>query len=329
MTLSTIFGLSGLSLTAEERSFFQDSDPWGFILFARNVERPAQLSRLTSDIRDAMGRNVPILIDQEGGRVERLGRPHWKHWMPPLTEAGHGHPRSFYLRYAVIAAELRAVGIDVNCAPCCDIASDATHPFLRNRCLGTSADEVIPNVRAAIEGHFAGGCLPVVKHAPGHGRSRTDSHIGLPVVEASIPDLLQSDFKVFRDVSDAIAVMSAHVVYPELDADHPATLSHPVISFLRDTLKMDGLIMTDDLSMGALGGTLAERTHAALAAGCDIALHCNGKMEEMAEVAATARPLSGASLKRADLALARRPTAPSIDPEAILAEYDDLISGKA
>jgi beta-N-acetylhexosaminidase len=329
MTLATIFAPDGPVLGPDERAFFRAADPWGFILFARNVVDPAQVSRLTADLREAVGRDAPILIDQEGGRVQRLGPPHWRKWMAPLSEAEFGHPRSFYLRYALIAAELRAVGIDVNCAPSCDIAGVNTHHFLRNRCLGSSADEVIPNVRAAIGGHLAGGCLPVVKHAPGHGRAVVDSHLGLPVADAPLNELLESDFRVFHSVRDAPMVMSAHIVVPALDPDHPATMSRIVMDFLRMKIGMEGLVISDDVSMGALSGDLPDRTRHALAAGCDIVLHCNGKAREMADIAAAAPELTGEAALRANRALDRRPKPSLLDPDVLLAEYRALTSGEA
>ena len=326
MTLTAIFGPSGTELSVSERAFFRASDPWGFILFARNIADPDQVRRLTAELRDAVGRDAPILIDQEGGRVQRLRAPHWREWMPPLEEAARG-PRAFFLRYAVIAQELRDVGIDVDCAPCCDIASDLTHPFLRNRCFGTSAEQIIPNVRAAMDGLMAGGCLPVVKHAPGHGRAIQDSHMELPVANASLDDLMDSDFKVFRAVADAPLVMTAHVVFPAIDAERPATLSPHLDFILRAKIGLQGLAMSDDLSMKALSGSLTEKTELCLAAGCDIALHCNGKMDEMIEVANAARPLAGAALRRAEAALARRPPLSKLDPDALLAEYEALTNG--
>jgi beta-N-acetylhexosaminidase len=327
MTLAAIFGPEGTELTASERTFFRETDPWGFILFARNVADPDQLRRLTGDLREAVGRDAPVLVDQEGGRVQRLRAPHWREWVPPLDEAARAGPRAFYLRYALIAQELRAVGIDVDCAPCCDIASDLTHPFLRNRCFGTSVDQIIANARAAMEGLLAGGCLPVVKHAPGHGRAVQDSHLELPVADASLDDLMASDFSIFHALADAPLVMTAHIVFPTVDAVNPATLSPQLDFILRAKIGLQGLVISDDMSMKALSGTLAEKTEACLSAGCDIALHCNGKMDEMTEVAKAARPLAGPAKRRADAALALRPPVSTLDPDALLAEYDALTNG--
>ena len=325
MSKAMILAPSGATLTDDERSFFRAADPWGFILFARNVESPDQIRRLTGGLRDSVGRDAPILIDQEGGRVQRMRAPSWREWMPPLDETAFANPRSFYLRYALIAHELRSVGIDVNCAPCCDIAFAETHPFLRNRCLGESADQVVPNARAAIEGHVLGGCLPVVKHVPGHGRASLDSHLELPRVTTPIDELLLSDFKVFSAVSDAILAMSAHVIYTALDPDLPATLSRSVVEFIRTKIGMQGLLISDDLSMGALSGSLGERVTLSLRAGCDVVLHCSGEMDEMTEVAGAVHAFSGQSLARANRALAHRPTVSDIDVTALLDEYHATI----
>ena len=327
MSTALILAPAGLSLTESERRFFHDADPWGFIVFARNIDNPAQVLALTDDLRATVGRNAVVLVDQEGGRVQRLRAPHWREWMPPLDEAAIGNPRSFYLRYALIADELRQVGIDVNCAPCCDVAIDTTHPFLRNRCLGTMPDAVVENARAAIAGHLAGGCLPVVKHAPGHGRALQDSHMALPRVDTSLDDLLLSDFKAFSGVADASMVMSAHVIYSCIDGEKPGTMSAAVIDAMRAKIGLQGLLISDDLSMNALSGTLADRTVKCLTAGCDIALHCSGKMDEMIEVAGVARVLGNAALDRANRALAQRPKASTIDSSMLLAEYRALTGG--
>lgn len=334
MALSaTVLGCSGPQLTADEAAFYRDADPWGFILFARNVGTPDQLRRLTGDLRAAVGRDAPVLVDQEGGRVQRLRAPHWREYLPPLDQvaqtAGPEMERGIALRYRLIAEELRAVGIDVDCAPSADIALADTHPFLRNRCFGEDAETVIRAARACAEGLMAGGVLPVMKHMPGHGRATLDSHHELPRATAPIDVLEASDFKAFRALSDLPMAMTAHIVFEALDPERPATASPVVIRYIREKIGFGGLILTDDLSMQALTGSLGVRAARAVQAGCDIALHCNGKREEMEPVVAAAGTLSGAALARAEAALARRPAATAIDSQALVAELEALLGTSA
>ena len=325
-----VLGCAGPDLSGDEAAFFRDADPWGFILFARNVDTPDRLCALTSDLRAALGRDAPILIDQEGGRVQRMGPPTWSGWPPPLdhmarvARAGGDPARAMALRAALIGAELRAVGIDVNCTPTADIAGAETHPFLRNRCYGTDRASVAARARANASGCLDGGVLPVVKHMPGHGRATADSHLSLPRVDASAATLAAEDFAVFRDLADLPLGMSAHVVYEALDAAAPGTVSPTVVAAIREDIGFDGLLLTDDISMGALPGPVPARAAAALAAGCDVVLHCNGDRAEMEAVAAAAPRLSGVSQVRADRALARRPAGPSIDIAAARAELAAL-----
>lgn len=330
---ATVLGCAGPRLSVDEAAFFRDAAPWGFILFARNVETPDQLRRLTGELRATVGRDAPILVDQEGGRVQRLRAPHWREYLPPLDQvtrtAGPEMERGIHLRYRLIAEELRAVGIDVDCAPSADIALPETHPFLRNRCFGEDADTVIRAARAAAEGLMAGGVLPVMKHMPGHGRATLDSHHELPRATAPLDLLEASDFKVFRALSDLPMAMTAHIVFDALDPDRPATASPAAIGYIRDRIGFGGLLLSDDLSMQALSGTLGERAARAVAAGCDIALHCNGKREEMEPVVAAAGALAGAALTRADAALARRPAASAIDSVALAAELEALLGTSA
>ena len=320
----------GPALSPDEAAFFREADPWGVILFARNIETPGQLRRLTGDLRGAVGWDAPILIDQEGGRVQRMRAPHWREWLPPLEQVERTRSeRAMYLRGRLIGAELVAHGVDVNCAPSGDLAWPETHPFLRNRCYGTDAATVIAMARACAEGLMDAGCLPVIKHAPGHGRATVDSHLGLPLIEAPLADLQETDFAPFRALSDLPMVMTAHIVVPEIDAEAPLTLSAAGIGYLRDALGLDGLLMTDDISMGALSGSVAERSAKALAAGCDLVLHCNGEMAEMEAVAGAAGAMSGAARKRADIALSRRRPPTDIDISALEAEFEALIGGSA
>lgn len=321
---AAIFGCSGPVLTADEAAFFRDADPFGFILFARNVENPEQLRRLTDDLRAATGHDAPILIDQEGGRVQRLRAPHWREWLPPLDQviqSGVHAARGMAIRSRIIAHELRAVGIDANCAPCCDLASDSTHPFLRNRCYGSDPADVTAIARAVAEAHLAGGVLPVMKHMPGHGRSTADTHHDLPIVTAAPDDLDATDFAPFRALRDMPLAMTAHIVFAAFDPDRPATQSPAMVDVIRNRIGFQGLLMTDDLNMQALSGTLGERAAASRAAGCDIALHCKGDLAEMQAVAAAAGRLDAAGRERAVAALAAR-HAP--DPVDIAALEDDL-----
>jgi beta-N-acetylhexosaminidase len=324
-----VLGCEGLSLGPDEAAFLREADPWGFILFARNVEAPAQLARLTADLRTAVGRDAPVFTDQEGGRVQRLGAPHWRAWATPLDSvraAGAGAPQAMYLRFRLVAAELRAVGIDGNCAPCCDIATTDTHPFLRNRCYGEDVATVVSVARAVARGLLDGGVLPVMKHMPGHGRAALDTHHDLPAVTASPAELAACDFAVFRALADLPLGMTAHVVYPALDP-RPATLSPRMIRLIREEIGFDGLLMTDDLSMQALSGRLGNRASAARRAGCDIVLHCSGRRAEAAEVVAAAGRLDAPGATRAAAALALRRDPGRIDIAALEADLAALGPG--
>ncbi len=302
-----ILGCAGPVLSAREAAFFARAQPFGFILFARNVVSPAQLAALTASLRAAVGRDAPVLVDQEGGRVARLAPPAWRGWPPPLDHAraaGAGAARAFYLRYRLIADDLRAVGIDANCAPLADIARDTTHAFLRNRCYGVDAKQVSAIGRAVADGLRDGGVLPVLKHLPGHGRARSDSHAELPIIAEPLADL-HDDFVPFAALSDLPMGMTAHLRLTAVD-DRPATLSPKVIGLIRDRIGFDGLLMTDDISMGALDGRLRDRVQGALAAGCDLVLHCNGDLDEMKTVADSAGMLDAGAARRAARALAQR-----------------------
>ena len=323
-----ILAPAGPSLSPGEAAFFRAADPWGFILFQRNCETPAQLRRLTGDLRAAVGRDAPVLIDQEGGRVQRMRAPHWREWLPPLDQVERtGSSRAMYLRGLLIGAELLAHGVNVNCAPSGDIAWLETHPFLRNRCYGTDAATVTAMARACAEGLLDAGCLPVIKHAPGHGRATVDSHKGLPRIEAPLAELQETDFAPFRALADLPMMMTAHIVLPEIDAEVPLTLSGAGVRYLREEIGLKGLLMTDDISMGALQGSVSERGRAALGAGCDLVLHCNGDLAEMEALAEAAGAMAEAAQKRADIALSRRRTPTDIDIPAVEAEFGSLIEG--
>jgi beta-N-acetylhexosaminidase len=332
--LACSFGCAGPALAPRERALFREAQPWGFILFARNVETPLQLMRLTADLREAVGRDAPVLIDQEGGRVQRMGPPHWRRWRPPLDQmraatSPGAAVRAMKLRYRLIAEELRAVGIDVNCAPLADLARPDTHPFLRNRCYGEEPVAVIGAARAVADGLMDGGVLPVLKHMPGHGRATADSHLELPRVDAPAATLEAEELAAFRALADLPLGMTAHVVYDAFDPDRPATCSPRMIRVIRETIGFDGLLMTDDISMEALAGSPSERGRSALEAGCDVVLHCNGHFAEMEALATDLPAMTSEGLRRAAAASGRlRPPAP-VDIAALEAELDGLLAGGA
>ncbi len=328
---AAILGTAGAVLGRDEAAFFRDANPLGFILFARNVDNPEQLRRLTGELREAVGRDAPVLVDQEGGRVQRLRAPHWREWLPPLDQVAATPPeameRGIWLRYRLIAEDLRRVGIDADCAPSADIAGADTHPFLRNRCFGCDAATVTRAARAAAEGLLAGGVVPVVKHMPGHGRAVADSHLELPTVTATEAELIATDFAPFAALADLPAGMTAHIRFAAIDPDRPATASPAVIELIRRRIGFQGLLLTDDISMQALSGTIPERARAAITAGCDIVLHCNGTMEEMAGTVAATGPMTDAALRRAAAALALREMAEPIDTALLEAELEALLKG--
>ncbi|UWR23801.1 beta-N-acetylhexosaminidase [Sulfitobacter sp. S190] len=326
---ATILDADGLRLTREEKALFRDANPFGFILFARNIDTPDQVRALTSDFRDAVGRNAPITIDQEGGRVQRLRGPTWREWLPPLdfvTAAGSRAAEAMYIRFRLIAHELCALGIDSNCAPMVDVPGPGTHEFLYNRCYGTDVSTVTTMGKAANDGMLDGGVLPVIKHIPGHGRATADSHFDLPRVSASRASLERDDFAPFRALRDTPMGMTAHLVYDAID-DRPATLSPKVMQAIREDIGFENLIMTDDISMKALTGSLTDLSRGALAAGCDVILHCNAPLSERAEVANAAGEMSDAAQSRAERALGYRRTPDDIDISALDAQLSKLLGG--
>jgi len=324
---AAILGVSGPVLTARERDFLRAADPWGFILFARNVQEPAQLRALCADLRVAVGRDAPVMIDQEGGRVQRLRAPHWREYLPALDQMARARDpmRAQWLRNRLIAAELREVGIDVNAAPLADLVEDRTHPVLRNRLYGGDVSTVVEAARACASGLLEGGVLPVLKHIPGYGRASVDSHLDLPRVAVGRDDLAARDFAPFRALRDIAMGMTAHIVMETIDPERPATVSPAVMGVIRDEIGFGGLIMTDDISMEALSGSVAYRTWAALAAGCDIVLHCNGNLPEMEAVITAAGPMSEAASLRAAQALAGRRPPGAVDIAALEAELETLV----
>ncbi|MEM6488391.1 MAG: beta-N-acetylhexosaminidase [Pseudomonadota bacterium] len=326
---SLILGLSGPDLTAGERALLARVRPWGLILFARNVDTPVRLATLVADARAAIGAPVPVLIDQEGGRVARLGPPHWLAWEPVgetvrRLPAAQAH-RALELRFRLIAHELLAAGIDVDCMPLLDVRQPGGDPVIGHRAFGMDAQTVAGFGRTVAEALRAGGVLPVIKHLPGHGRADVDSHLALPVVDASLDTLSAVDFAPFRALAGEALGMTAHIVYTAIDPKRCATLSPVAIRLIREALGFEGCLMTDDISMGALSGPVAARAEAALEAGCDLILHCNGDMAEMEALAEVVPPLSGPALDRATRAAAARPRPQPFDPDAALAAYRQIV----
>ncbi|MCX7297754.1 MAG: beta-N-acetylhexosaminidase, partial [Hyphomicrobiales bacterium] len=278
-----ITGLAGQTITANERAFLREAAPWGLIVFKRNISTPEQLSALTRDFRDTVGWEAPVLVDQEGGRVARLAPPHWPVY-PPGACYGAIYDRdptsglaAARLAGHLIAADLMAVGIDTDCLPIADVPVDGHDPIIGDRAYGTEPGKVAAIAGAVAQGLLAGGVLPVLKHLPGHGRATADSHLKLPVVATDRATLEKTDFAAFRPLAALPLGMTAHVVFSAIDAGSPATTSVTIVrEVIRGFIGFTGLLMSDDVSMGALSGTIAERSHAALAAGCDVVLHCNG-----------------------------------------------------
>ncbi|MCC5988178.1 MAG: glycoside hydrolase family 3 protein [Pararhodobacter sp.] len=322
MTAPVILGCAGPELGREEAAFFRQLRPWGFILFSRNVADREQLLRLCADLRNAAGFQAPVFVDQEGGTVQRLRPPLARNW--PDAAAQAGGLAAIRLRHRLMAAELRACGVDGNCAPVIDVATPATHPFLTRRIWSADPQAVAGAGRAAAEGLLAGGVLPVIKHLPGHGGADADSHHALPRVSDPLTVLAARDFVPVRALADMPLGMSAHVVFDALDPARAATVSPLVIAHLRKALGFDGLLMSDDIGMKALGGDMVSRASAALAAGCDVVLHCSGDLAEMEEVAGVAGRLGGEALQRAEAALAARRAPAPIDIAAAWAEFERL-----
>jgi beta-N-acetylhexosaminidase len=333
MTRAFICGLKELALTPEERGFLRDARPWGVILFKRNVESPRQVQALTSEIRDALGSaETPVLVDQEGGRVQRLGPPHWRAYPAAAVfeRAGAGdgeRERLAWLGARLIAHDLREVGITIDCMPVLDTPAPGSHDIIGDRAYSRDPERATRLGRAAALGMIAGGVAPVIKHIPGHGRARADSHHELPVVDAARAELEAVDFPPFRFNIDMPVAMTAHVVYSAIDAAAPGTLSPTIVQdVIRKMIGFDGLLLTDDLSMKALSGSFRQRAEAAAAAGCDIVLHCNGDMDEARAVAEGAPQLAGRGLERARAALARIASIEDFDPVDGAREFDAALA---
>ena len=330
-----ITGLAGPSLAPDERSFLREADPWALILFKRNINTPKQVTAIIRTFRDELGRNAPVLVDQEGGRVQRLGPPHWPSY-PPGARYGELYDRNPSMGLAaaglagrLIASELLPLGIDVDCLPIADVPSPEGDPVIGDRAYGTRPDKVAALAGAIARGLQNGGVLPVLKHLPGHGRAAADSHEKLPVVAADRKSLEAVDFAAFRPLAGIPLGMTAHVVFSAIDPVAPATTSVTMVrEVIRGFIGFQGLLMSDDVSMGALSGTIAERSRAAFAAGCDMVLHCNGKMDEMREVAAASPRLEGKAATRAEAALAARRAPDAFDVEDARKLFGEMIGGQ-
>lgn len=334
---AAIYGFEGYTLTADERAFFKESNPYGYILFKRNCQTPEQLRALTDSLRELSGRDeLPILIDQEGGRVARLTTPEWEE-IPPagvfddlvqkanLSKA----ERAVYLQARIIAKQLFDAGITVNCAPLADVPVAGSHDIIGDRAFGKTPQQVSKLARQQSEGLLDGGVLPVLKHIPGHGRATADSHEDLPVVDTPLADLEQTDFIPFKKLADIPLGMTAHILYTALDNTHIATQSQTIIRYIRETIGFDGLLMSDDLSMKAMQGSFTERAEKTLAAGCDLVLHCNGKMEEMVAVAKGMSSLTQKAKERSQRAwqqLAARQQRQAVEMVDIRQELSEILA---
>ncbi len=332
--LAVVLGCSGERLTASERGFFAAADPVGFILFRRNCSSPGQVRDLVGSLRGCVGRNdAPVLIDQEGGPVARLRPPHWRCYPSAARVAALPDPAAetaARLGARLIADDLAQLGITVDCLPVLDLPVSGADPAIGDRAYGSNPERVARLAGAVCVGLLDGAVLPVLKHLPGHGRARVDSHYACPLVETSCEELANTDFASFRALAAMPWAMTAHIVYSAIDPRAPATLSSRVIAeVIRGEIGFDGVLVSDDLSMRALGGGLGERTRQALAAGCDLALHCNGDPGEMEEVVAAARPISpltAARLRRGE-AVRRGSAANRFDRAEAEAQFDALLAG--
>jgi beta-N-acetylhexosaminidase len=328
-----ITGIAGTELGAAEREFIAAAQPWGFILFKRNIDNPAQVTALNSELRSIVGDpEAPILIDQEGGRVQRFGPPNWPVY-PPGAAFGQLYDidSAFGLAAArlsarLIADDLARTGVSVDCLPVADVPVAGADAVIGDRAYGTEPAKVAAIARAVADGLEQGGILPVLKHIPGHGRATADTHFALPVVDTPEDELNRTDFAAFRSLADLPMAMTAHVVFSAVDAAHPATTSATMIErVIRGLIGFQGLLMSDDVSMNALAGSIAERTRAVFAAGCDVVLHCNGELDEMSQVVGETPELSGVAMERARRTLAARRNPLAFDRAAARAELDALI----
>ncbi len=334
---AVIFGCSGKTLTQVERSFFERVQPLGFILFGRNIDSPQQVADLVSELKSCVAhQDVPVLIDQEGGRVRRLRPPHWPEYHSGAVIGEHYEQdrdrglRIAWLQSRLMAFDLVRLGINVDCLPVLDVPVPGSHDVIGDRAYGHTPQRVTDIGRAASDGLLDGGVSPVIKHIPGHGRAGVDSHKELPCVAASFDELAESDFAPFKSLSDMPMAMTAHVVYQAIDPDSPATTSKRVIeTVIRNHIGFDGLLMCDDIAMNALSGDFSERTQSAFAAGCDIVLHCNGVMAEMAAVSEALIDLAGDAARRTEKAMKRLNSVDNSDEQALRKEFEVLCKGQA
>lgn len=325
----------GPSLTEEEKAFFRDLNPFGYILFARHCESPEQIKRLVGELKSLSGRDrLPVFIDQEGGRVARLKPPHWAAYPPAgkfaslaKRDRDKAH-KATYLNARLIAHDLYALGITVNCAPLADLPVEGAHDIIGDRAFGREAEQVIFLARAQAAGLMDGGIVPVLKHIPGHGRAFADSHLELPVVRESLEMLRATDFVPFKALANLPMGMTAHVLFTAIDNQHMATLSKKAIELIRNELGFKNLLLSDDLSMKAMQGSLDERARQALSAGCDVVLHCNGSLDEKQQAAKGSKPLEGEALIRAEAAMAavKTPKTLDFDPQEAKAMRDEILA---
>jgi beta-N-acetylhexosaminidase len=334
MAAAFITGVQGLTLSAAEVAFLRDANPWGLILFRRNVQSPAQVKKLVDAFRTAVGRaDAPVLIDQEGGRVQRLGPPHWPAYPPGGVYAAlYDFDAALGLEGArlgarLIAADLAELGITVDCLPLADVPVAGANAVIGDRAYGTTPEKIAAIAQAVTDGLAEGGVLPVLKHLPGHGRANADSHERLPVVTTDLATLEKTDFAAFRPLAKLPLGMTAHVVYTAIDAARPATTSRTAIAdVIRAHIGFDGALMSDDVSMGALSGSIGTRTRESIAAGCDLVLHCNGDLAEMQEVAAESSLLAGDAARRTDAALRARRAPAEFDRSAARARFSAMLA---
>ncbi|WP_395651460.1 beta-N-acetylhexosaminidase [Brevundimonas sp.] len=335
MRTAAIYGCAGHVLTEDERAFFAEQRPWGFILFRRNIDTPDQVRALTAALRASVDDpKTPILVDQEGGRVQRLGPPHWAKYPPgdaylKATNNPLAARELVRLGARLMAHDLKAVGIDIDCAPVLDVPTPGAHDIIGDRAYARDPALVAQLGRAAAEGLLAGGVLPVIKHMPGHGRAFGDTHKELPTVHADLATLDAWDFAPFKALSDMPIGMTAHIVFTAIDAKRPATQSKKAIRLIREILGFKGLLLSDDLVMNALSGTLTERAAKSLKAGCDLVIHWNGDMDQMRQVAAGVGKLKGGAARRAAAALARIVHTPEpLDPVEARDRLDAMLAGR-
>jgi len=329
-----ILGCGGLTLSDDERAFFRAERPWGFILFARNIADESQIKDLISDLRDCIGiADAPVLIDQEGGRVQRI-RPPVVPAYPPASAIGALYAedekaglRAAWLMSRLHALDLSRFGINVDCLPVLDIPVSGGHDVIGNRAYSSDPDAVVQLGREAVRGLMDGAVLPVVKHIPGHGRACSDSHLELPIVHETRDVLSASDFVPFKALASVPMAMTAHIVFAAIDPDGPATTSRLVVEeVIRRQIGFDGLLMSDDTSMKALSGDFATKAGAIFDAGCDVILHCNGVMSEMVDVAANTPVLRDKAKRRAQTVMSLFGKGQPANEEALRHEFEGLVA---